>query len=609
MSSFARAVRAGQSEGTVASSVYLRPDYEEVNRQTPTDAEHVAIENKQDDQKRSRSKPASPTRVITRSGKILCADGKFRMPASHEAKYRHRARTVVETGSGYEASAAKRSVDAKQTARPLVELSQRPAAESYASEVLAHPPRTSSRRALQDARAINRHAFNQTLPIDAVFGGRESGRDDQTQAGSSRAVLQSKWSPDSDDQSTFPRLVRRLSNKAKGAFRRGSCTSIENVSPPMNFRDQDPHHPYENVLHPEIEAIPVAKAQEKFMRPARPPVSAPLRDVRREADPLGITTYPERSAAPVCTPSIGPAQRSDFSRKVERSDARYPHALKSRPSTSKKPSPPKVVLPPARACRPPHKLKVVGDRSTLFGDFIDAAVSDSDPDELTGPPMLPAEMNYGVPDVKSLTEQYSQPQLKPAPLLVPKRKPVPQRPPRPPESAQTPQRASSQRQANTPRYDWIPRKYPRLEVPPSLRTPARVSGGEDWQMDADFPTVDNLFGPLNGEAAAADIRHKARMDVKQDVHHKQAVLHQPPPDPTHAADRASEQEIMIDTFDHGQQATWVATQRPSSLAYQSEPHRLVYHEFVGQDQAAQLMERLRRLQAGKTPSVNSWEEE
>ena len=295
-------------------------------------------------------------------------------------------------------------------------------------------------------------------------------------------------------------------------------------------------------------------------------ISAPLNDFRRESPGS------ETRAIPIKNPAPELAERSGCPGQSKEPSRHYPHALKTRPSRRKPHAEQKPASPPARPAEP-RKVKVVGqaNRMTEFGDMIDAWNSPSGLSEEFGVRELPSDEDYSILEIKA---------PKPAPLY-PARRPVPGT------------------KVDTSKHSWMP------PTTPTLPKTSKVTSQHDWRMDEEYPSVDGLFDvytEIDRQIAEMGIADDEKPAANREVRRLNRMLDRPVPGKMGLDFEDDEPELIVDTFMHDRHSSWVATERPDASTATSTRQQFDQQTFdvsSGEDEAKELMERLRRMRAGE----------
>ncbi|KAK3723250.1 hypothetical protein LTR37_001973 [Vermiconidia calcicola] len=424
---------------------------------------------------------------------------------------------------------------------------------SYATDVNAGAPPDDGIRYM-DADALSK------LEGHDCFGVRD-GYEDQRENGE-QTVPVSKFSPDNSSPETQSKGVfRSFSKRVKGSFRRPATSEKGLVSGPSDSQNPDPRYRDHTALHSDVKAVPLTEAQHKLLRSGQLKISAPT-NFKPGAGNLG-SVY--KKAQPIAKPAYDLAPGRRPSKRVG-NIAKPSQPAKAKSSKAKKPPQKEGASPdppPERARK--VKVKVIGEaeRMTVFGDFVAAAQTDSDSDKAVTPE-LPSDGDFSILDIKPLR---------------PRRRP------------------SAAKKVDTSRYDWMPSNLP---------TPAKMTSQQDWRMDEQFPAVDDLFDQIDEQIAEADIPDYEKPAANSEAHRLNRVFDRPPPGTRGVDEEDDEPEIAVDTFIHDKHSSWVVTERPDAQTVRSDYRRLQREECNTQrdsDQAADLMERLRRVRTGE---VTGW---
>ena len=614
MRSFANALRMKQPNQTVASSIYSLPDSEAIHRAPPASTlpplqsppphsppaplRTILAGSKQDHPRPHANNDKAPMRVITRHGRVLQQDGTPRepgmKPGHHVAPERQSVRRSV-------SDARPSTVNSRSTQTRENQSLALKNLEGHRSTQHLQPHCMSSddfervlerRHEIRDRQQQRQAEYHENIgrnPVDDIAG--------QNAVAELGIVQEANGQPPGRTPSADPPpgLFRRLSNSMKGVFRRRSTIDKRRVSGPFDFHDYEPTSGNGSTVHPEIKAVPLAEAQRR------------------------LSTSSHRSSQPVRSVSHASVQRGHSLRHVEAQ--RLFDGVEVVRSKSKKAKPRRPAHPAVPERRQssivPRKI-VVGDpdRDTLFGDIIDAA--NAVEDDFRDAPcqrVSSGRQSLKPPPPPPLKEQYSRPALVPERLALPSRQSAPPRPARSPAPApvpasrvnDVPKRKPVKKHSNATEEISMPSnrksrnhdKQP--DEPPILPQPARVTSAHDWRMDAEYPTVDGLFDAIDEMVAASNIPQDRKQEANREAHRLMAKFERPAPRSSGVDNDDGEPEINIDTFDNGSHVSWVATGRPNARTVHSDHRRFEkerHDNSEEQDEAAEMMSRLRRVRAG-----------
>ena len=291
--------------------------------------------------------------------------------------------------------------------------------------------------------------------------------------------------------------------------------------------------------------------------PARPEISAPLLDLRHEPEgPSGLPNVMEYALS-IEHPAPELANRAGSVAEAIGIRRQTTNKLATKPPQSNHQLHREQSVPPSRPTRP-RRVKVVGeeDRMTELGDFIDAGLEDSSSGEL-------------IEDDDSYDEERRILKIR---SLHPLRKPS--------------------KKVDTSKYNWMP------PVPPILPTPAKVTSAHDWRMSDEYPSVDSLFDAIEQQIADIGGAKNETPAGRRGANHLRPTVDHPLPGTGRVDDEDEEQEVMVDTFIHGDHTLWVASERCNEITVRSSRREFRQDRQGGRDEGdeiATLVARLRTL--------------
>ncbi|KAK4543978.1 hypothetical protein LTR36_004752 [Oleoguttula mirabilis] len=326
-------------------------------------------------------------------------------------------------------------------------------------------------------------------------------------------------------------------------------------------------------------------------------------------DPRG---YPNGATAVANSIPLREAQRLQSQQSAVEEAARYPNALppKSRPLARRAPetNPPAPVHtsprnPPAR----PRKVKIVGDanRQTQFGDFIDF-FDDSDSDKsvpMTAPPNAIDLSTYPAgppPPVPRASDESLR-----AAILTVKRKPVPAR-------------AAKVQKPLPPLPPW--RSANEVAAGLGIGTAHHASDDDDFDVDPISDDDDDFAGHQYGKMPeyadrifddSSIIRQVDRMnglslqekqDVATEARRLKKIFDKPPPGAMGVDVHDFAPTTVIDTTRHAGHTSWRLTDTSKPNVIESYYKQVPNQDHQEPDEAAKLFEHLEREKYGKSPA-------
>ncbi len=412
MPAFSRALRAQHPNESCASSIYSIPAHEAIDRTSDLSPPQTQQPPAQPRPKAERQ----PLRIMTRTGKTLCADGVFRNANEESELKPSRTRSIrTRTGKTLCADGAFRNAKGEDELKPSktrssdafsftydhkrAEAAQLPKVEQYGTiDIVFEQANVEPAKAEAKQTGCGDGIQQAAVPLHELTA--QQVFDEPVVVSKSRYVVAETTSK---PPARRPSLVRRLSDSVKDAFR---SRSKRRISVPLELQ----HRPHlnDNVLHPDIKAIPLAEAQKRMAGGQKLSFADHDRLRQQMLNGARAKDHPDHGPAAQKWPSD--LRLRNF---VPEASAGAPDTRPLQQPTSNS----KDQATPTRA----RSVKVVGhaDRATRFSDFMNASVSSNE------------DLNNYHPGTKlklpslPLRDQFSRPELAPQPLDVPNRKPVP----------------------------------------------------------------------------------------------------------------------------------------------------------------------------------------